>query len=170
MVADYKVKSAVKSTKILLIEDDVIMTKLVKDVLVVMGFTDVTTVREGEKALKEIALHNYDLIFCDWKMEGMDGIEFTRRLRTLPNEKCFIPVVMLTGKASREDVELARDMGVNEYMIKPFSVNSLCAKIKSILENPRAYILSDTYAGPDRRRKDDREKIPNGVDRRKRAS
>jgi DNA-binding response OmpR family regulator len=154
MAADYRIKSAVKSTKILLIEDDVVMTALIRDVLIAMGFSDIKIVKDGDKALRELILHSFDLIFCDWKMSGMDGIEFTRRLRMLPNEKCFTPLVMVTGKASLEEVKIARDAGVSEYMIKPFSVNSLCAKIKSIIETPRQYVLSDTYSGPDRRRKE----------------
>ena len=165
---DYKIKAAVKSTKILIIEDDAIMTRLLRDILEVMGFGEITTVKDGNKALQEVIAKNFDLIFCDWKMLGMDGIEFTKLLRMIPYpEKCFTPVVMITGKARKEDVEVARDAGVTEYVIKPFTVKSLCEKIKAIVERPREFVLADSYKGPDRRRRDNPEKVPQGKERRK---
>jgi two-component system chemotaxis response regulator CheY len=162
-----KIKSALKSTKVLIIEDDSIMLGLIREILKIMGFSDITVVKDGNHAFNEIKLNNYDLIFCDWIMPGMNGIEFSKALRRLPQyEKCGIPIIMVTGKATVEDVKTARDAGVNEYLAKPFSIHLLTSKIKSVIENPRPFVVSDNYIGPDRRHKNSPESIPGGADRR----
>ena len=166
-MVELRAKSALKSTRVLLAEDDPIMLSLIRDVLNVMGFGEVVVARDGRKALQDIMLQSFDLVFCDWLMPDMNGIEFTKAIRRLPDyEKCCVPIVMLTGKAMLEDVRTARDAGVNEYLIKPFSVDMLCTKIRAVIDHPRQYVLSDTYSGPDRRRKAEPEKIPFGKDRR----
>ena len=167
MSADYKIKSLLKSTKILVVEDDSIMTSLMRDVLDVMGFGEILTSKDGKSALALFALHDFDLILCDWKMINMDGIEFAREVRKANGAKAYTPIIMVTGKAAKEDVELARDAGINEYMVKPFSVKSMCAKIKNIIEAPRPFVMAETYKGPDRRRKSDPSLIPIGIDRRR---
>src|SRR5688572_4571644 len=131
MTVDYKIKAALKSTKILVVEDDAVMITLLRDVLLVMGFGEVVIARDGEEALDRVKEQNFELIICDWKMRGMSGIEFTKALRELEDyEKCYTPVIMLTGYSLSEDVEQARDAGVTEYMVKPFSIKALCERVK----------------------------------------
>ena len=167
MDTDFKIKSSLKSTRILVLEDDQIMLTLLRDVLNVMGFGEIVIAKQGELALQEIKKSNFDLIFCDWRMRGMDGLEFTKVVRAIPDPaKCFTPIIMLTGYAKEEDVKTARDAGVTEYMVKPFSIKSLCTKIKSIVENPRQFVINNTFKGPDRRRKEDPTKVPDGINRR----
>ena len=167
MSVDYKIKDSLKSTKILILEDDPIMLKLLGDILGIMGFGEITISNEGNMALKELGKSDFDLIFCDWRMRGLDGLAFTRAVRAIPDyNKCYTPIIMVTGYARKEDIETARDAGVTEYMIKPLSVKTLCAKIKAIVENPRSFVTTSTYKGPDRRRKSETDKIPGGVERR----
>lgn len=169
MNTDYKIKESLKSTKILILEDDEIMLRLLRDVLTVMGFGEIVVAKEGKKALELIQAKDFDLIFCDWRMRGMDGLEFTRAIRSVPEgNKRFTPIIMITGYAQQQDVETARDAGVTEYLIKPISIQAMCLRIKSIVENPRSFVISEDYKGPDRRRKNEPHKIPGGVDRRTR--
>ena len=156
MSTEHTVKSALKSTKVLVAEDDPIMLRLIRDLLGIVGFDDITIVKDGKTAIKEILAHNYDIVFCDWKMPELDGIEFTRAVRRLPYyEKCGIPIIMITGKTTMQDVALARDAGINEYLAKPFNLKVMSEKVKAVIENPRKYVMSDTYSGPDRRRHKD---------------
>lgn len=167
MSSEIKIKSALKATKVLIAEDDTIMLRLIRDVLGALGFSDITVVKDGKAAFNATLAAHYDLIFCDWKMPELDGIDFTKAVRSLPDyEKCCAPIIMVTGKATLEDVQTARDAGVNEYLVKPFSVKLMINKVKSIIENPRQYIICDTYSGPDRRRKEDPFLIPPQGDRR----
>ena len=151
-----------------MIEDDNIMASLIRDVLDIMGFRNIVFHKDAKLALQDIHQNAYDLILCDWKMQGMSGIEFTKTLRIFElTKKRYTPLIMITGKAQEEDVRAARDAGVTEYLIKPFSVVAMCEKIKAILERPRDFVISDAYIGPDRRRRNDAKLIPNGIDRRK---
>ncbi len=68
---------------------------------------------------------------------------------------CYVPIIMLTGHAEKTTVELARDAGVHEFLAKPVSATKLFEKIKNIIENPRVFIRTSDYFGPDRRRNQD---------------
>ena len=163
-----KIKKELRSVKILIVEDDAITCSLMVDVLRAMEFKNITVCRTAEDAINEFAQGPLDLIIVDWRLPGMSGIEFTKLVRENEmGERRFVPIIMVTGKALKEDVETARDYGVTEYLVKPFSVKAMCAKIKSIIEVPRKFVVSENYIGPDRRRKDDASKIPDGIDRRK---
>jgi DNA-binding response OmpR family regulator len=167
MAISLQIKQSLSSIKIMMIEDDNIMASLIRDVLDIMGFRNVILYKDGASALQDIEINNYDLILCDWKMPGMSGIDFTKKLRLLElAKKRYTPLILITGKAQEEDVRTARDAGVTEYLIKPFSVVSMCEKVKSILERPRDFVISDAYVGPDRRRRNDKSSIPHGIDRR----
>lgn len=166
MSGEFKGKAVLKATKVLIAEDDPIMLALLTDVLQKLGFGEIVTVADGRTAIKEVLKKDFDLILCDWLMPEIDGIEFTKTIRHLPHyEKCATPIIMVSGKAAEEDIRIARDSGVNEYLAKPFTIDMLCERVQSVVDHPRKYVLSDTYSGPDRRRR--REPIPNGVERRK---
>ena len=100
-------------------------------------------------------------------MEPVSGIEFVKRLRlSKDSPNPFLPVILLTGHTELKRVLIARDAGVNEFLAKPISPKELYVKIRSIIENPRPFIRTETYFGPDRRRRD----VPfEGEDRRRKA-
>ncbi|MEI6101921.1 MAG: response regulator, partial [Eubacteriales bacterium] len=94
-----------------------------------------------------------DVILLDWEMPGMSGIELTRLIRSSekgPNR--FIPIVMLSGYSVREQVIEARDAGVTEFLCKPVSAKALYKRIVSMITEPRPFVSSSTFFGPDRRR------------------
>jgi DNA-binding response OmpR family regulator len=167
MATNLQIKESLTSIKIMMIEDDRIMIALVRDILVIMGFKNITQHIKAQEAFDEIKRKDFDLIFCDWKMPGMDGIEFTKSLRGHYSGKArFTPIVMITGKAQEQDVKFARDAGVTEYLVKPFSVATMTQKIKALLEKPREFVIAETYKGPNRRHRENPTAIPDGVDRR----
>jgi two-component system chemotaxis response regulator CheY len=158
---------ALAKLHVLVVDDDTLMQKLVKDVLLILGFIKITVVNKGEKAIEIIASEDVDLIICDWRMPGMSGIDLVKHVRNLPVCKnTFVSIIMLTGNAEKQNIIEARDVGITEYLIKPFSAKDLCTRIIEIIENPREFVISEKYKGPSRRRKE--SKIPIGiVDRRK---
>ena len=99
------------------------------------------------------------IIFSDWNMPVMGGIELTRSIRRaavtgdrrIPNPQA--PVIIVTGHRSEADVEVARSAGVNEFVIKPFTPAALLSRIQLVLLKPRPFVVSADYIGPDRRRK-----------------
>jgi DNA-binding response OmpR family regulator len=139
----------------------------VRDVLESLGFKHIHIVNDGSVALKYLKAEKVDMIITDWKMEPMDGINLVKYMRMSddsPNR--FIPIIMLTGKAEREDVEIARDVGVTEFVVKPFSAKTLCSRISLVIDNPRSFIMSKIFTGPDRRRRI--LPPPDGAEKRKR--
>lgn len=148
--------SILKSIRILVVEDDKVMRRLLKDMLHIMGFPNVHISEDGQEGIDYLHFNPIDIVICDWKMHGMDGITFTRYVREqMSGGKRFLPIIMLTGKAEEKDVVAARDSGVTEYLIKPFTTDTLYSRIKSVVEQPRSFVLSDEFKGPDRRRKED---------------
>ena len=93
------------------------------------------------------------MIIADWHMEPLDGLDFVRLVRTAkdsPNP--YVPIIMLTGHTEYQRVCEARDAGVNEFLAKPISAKALYMRFASIIDNPRPFIRTKTYFGPDRRR------------------
>lgn len=150
---------------VLVAEDDKMTAKIVHDVLERLGFKRVTAVRNGQEALEVMATESVDLVICDWRMKPVDGAEFVQRVRGTEYPNRFVPILMLTAKSELEDVKQARDIGVSEYLVKPFTVKALRDHIVEALENPRDFIVGDSYKGPDRRRK--KQDFPKHMDRRR---
>lgn len=139
---------------ILVADSDAPMANLIRSVLKNVGFTNVTVTNNGNEALQKVKSGTVDLLITDWRMDPIDGvslIQLLRQDRNSPNR--FLPIIMLTAKTEIKDVEIARDVGVTEYIVKPFTAKSLLHRIVKVIENPRQHIISKGYCGPDRRHK-----------------
>ena len=138
---------------ILLIEDDASMRALVRDILYAMGISSVQTAQDGSKAYAELRHFPADIVITDWVMEPLDGIDFTRMVRTAPDSpNPFVPIIMLTAHTSLERVIEARDSGVTEFLAKPVTAHGLYSRIATVIEKPRQFVRASEYFGPDRRR------------------
>jgi len=136
----------------LVVDDNKHMRALVKTLLHTLGSKNVQEAADGADAFKELRVVPADIIICDWAMSPLDGMDFVRLVRTgkdSPNP--FIPIIMLTGHTEMHRVLDARDAGVNEFLAKPISAKSLLARIRSIIENPRPFVRSGGYFGPQKR-------------------
>src|SRR3954454_4836754 len=116
------------ATRLLIIEDDVRLCGLVKEYLAGMGY-DVSMAHSGpaglELALKEV----FSAIILDVMLPGLDGFEVLRRLRVHSN----VPVLMLTGRGEEADGIVGLEMGVDDYLPKPFSTRELLARLRAVL-------------------------------------
>ena len=138
----------------LIVEDNGNMRLLLRELLNSVGIREISEAANGQAALAVLRDHNCDLILSDMAMAPMDGIAFTRHVRTnesSPNH--FVPIIMVTGHTEKARVEAARDAGVTEFLAKPVTPHNLYARIAEIVERPRAFVRTETYFGPDRRRK-----------------
>lgn len=89
-------------------------------------------------------------------MKPMSGLEFIRMVRADRNSStAYIPIIMLTAYSNQKDVIAARDSGVSDYLIKPYSVRTLVDRILHVIDYPRPFVHCDSYRGPDRRRRAD---------------
>lgn len=142
--------------KILIVEDMLPMLTLTKSILQIFGFKKVIGARNGEEAFEIYKQDNIDIIITDWMMEPMDGLELIKKIRedsNGPNQ--FIPIILMTGYSSRARVEKARDNGMTEFLVKPYTAKKLYNKLVHLIEKPRQFVQSKNFCGPDRRRKED---------------
>jgi two-component system chemotaxis response regulator CheY len=139
---------------ILAVEDNRILRTLLGAVLNGLGAPHPRVASDGEQALGEIALKVPDLVITDWEMAPMDGLEFVRRVRDATASPCpTLPIIMVTAHSDLEKVVEARDAGVTEFLTKPFTTSAVYQRIVRVIEDPRQFVRSDDYFGPDRRRK-----------------
>ena len=96
---------------VLLVEDDSSMLSLVRDILFSFGINNVQTAQDGSKAYAEMRHFPADIVITDWMMEPLDGLDFTRMIRTSPDSpNPFVPIVMLTSYSSVKRVIEAREV------------------------------------------------------------
>lgn len=139
--------------RVLVIEDNQPMLEITRSILFAFGVGEAYGVRNGEAGYKLYCEMDPDLIICDWMMQPMDGITFTRQVRTSPaSPNPFVPIILITGFSVKKRVMQARDVGVTEFLVKPFSAKDLYTRIVQVVEKPRRYIRSHDFFGPDRRR------------------
>lgn len=146
-----------KSVRVLVVESSVPMFKLVKGVLNLFGVPESSiyaayTIEEGFQVCRDI---KPDLIIVDWLQNPDRGIQLTRKIRVdkgSPNP--YVPIIMTAGSGHLNRVLRARDAGISEYLVKPFSAKSLAERITRVIEKPRDFVVCDTYIGPDRRVRD----------------
>jgi two-component system, chemotaxis family, chemotaxis protein CheY len=106
------------------------------------------------QALSTLHTEQIDIVLTDLSMAPVDGLEFTKMLRCAPDSPApFVPVVMITGHSDRARVMAARDAGVNEFLVKPITSRALFDRFVSLIDAPRAFVRSEDYMGPDRRRR-----------------
>ena len=119
-----------EKTKILVVDDEVRMRKLVHDFLVKSGY-EVEEAGDGAKAIEMFFDSNdYSLVILDVMMPKMDGWEVLREIRNYSQ----VPIIMLTAKSDERDELLGFKLGVDEYISKPFSPKILVARVKALLK------------------------------------
>ncbi|MGB0748992.1 MAG: response regulator [Magnetospiraceae bacterium] len=150
---------------ILLVDDSQHMLVLLSSILNALGVRNIKQAPDGSDALAIMRDFPTDIVICDWLMKPTDGLTFTRVVRTAkdsPNP--YIPIILLTAHTELSRVKEARDAGVNEVLAKPVAPKLMYDRLVRIIDNPRSFIQSLMYTGPDRRRKN--VGPPKGEDRR----
>lgn len=139
---------------VLVIDDNMPIRMLIRMLLMDLGIGHVEMAADGEEGLKKYHEIKPDIIMVDWRMEKMDGIAFTHTLRHMDDDHAHhVPVIMMTGFTNQERVFQARDVGITEFLIKPFTVQALAKHIEHVIENPRDFVHAPHFDGPDRRRR-----------------
>jgi two-component system KDP operon response regulator KdpE len=128
--------------RILIVEDEPKLVRLVSEVLTAVGFATLSTAR-GERAVEMVALEQPDLIVLDILLAGeMDGFEVARRVR----EFSSVPIIMLTAKARESDLLRGFEVGADDYLTKPFSSKELLARVRAVLKRSRQEAAGQTEA------------------------
>lgn len=120
------------TASLLVVEDRIVMQKIICRLLVQLGFRNIDTALNGQLALNLIHAKRYDLVLSDWNMDEMSGFELLKAVRRNP-ASAALPFVLITAEAKRANIEAAEQAGSNGYLIKPFKLMDLKLMIESIL-------------------------------------
>lgn len=119
--------------KILIVDDFSTMRRIIKNLLRDLGFNNTDEADDGNTGLPKLQSGNYDFLVTDWNMPGMTGIDLLRAVRADERLKS-LPVLMVTAEAKKEQIVMAAQEGVNGYIVKPFTAQTLKEKIEKIFE------------------------------------
>ena len=110
--------------KILIADDFQEVTRFIRHSLNNIGFTNISEADCGKAVLRALKKEKYDLIFCDWNMPDMSGMEVLKKIRS-DDELKDIPFIMVTAKAEEEKILAAIKAGVSNYILKPFTAKTI---------------------------------------------
>ncbi len=119
--------------KILIVDDFSTMRRIIKNLLRELGFNNTSEADDGSTALPMLKNGGYDFLVTDWNMPNMEGIALLKAVRADPLLKS-LPVLMVTAEAKRDQIVEAAQAGVNGYIVKPFTAETLKEKIDKIFE------------------------------------
>lgn len=149
---------------VLVVDDCEFSKRTVCNVLRILKVGKLMTAKDGSEAIEVIkesvessavrGQSNIDIIITDWLMDPVNGamlLRWVRRSKESPNR--FMPVLALSGAVDQANIAEARDLGVTEFIAKPFSITSVAKRLVAVIEQPRQYVFNGSYFGPDRRRR-----------------
>ncbi len=117
--------------KVLIVDDFATMRRIVKNILRQLGFTDISEADDGKTALRALKKEKFDLILSDWNMPEMPGIELLKAVRA-DDELKDIPFLMVTAEAEKGNIVEAVKLGVSNYIVKPFTAETMSEKLGKI--------------------------------------
>jgi two-component system chemotaxis response regulator CheY len=116
--------TARKDLELLIVEDRQVMLKIIRRLLVELGFHNIDEAANGLQALEHLRTKRYDLIISDWNMDGMSGFDLLKTVRSNP-DTVATPFVLVTAEAKHDNILAAKAAGANGYLLKPFKLDML---------------------------------------------
>ncbi|WP_221930856.1 response regulator [Telmatospirillum sp. J64-1] len=125
-----------QNLRILIVDDNANMRRLIHTILRSMNIKETMEAGSGAQALEILSTWQPDLVLVDYVMEGMDGIEFTKKVRsTLDTDNKRLPIIVVTGYADLQRLHAAKEAGANDFVAKPFTTKTLMQKIVRVMSN-----------------------------------
>ena len=120
-----------KNMRILIVDDYKTMLRIIRNLLKQLGFDNVDEATDGSEALQKLRDKSYGLVISDWNMEPMSGIQLLREVRADGNLR-KMPFIMVTAESKTENVVIAKEAGVTNYIVKPFNAATLKSKLVGV--------------------------------------
>jgi two-component system phosphate regulon response regulator PhoB len=133
-----------QNSRILIVEDEEPLSLLLRYNLESEGY-EVETVGRGDDADTRLRERTPDLVVLDWMLPGLSGIELCRRLRSRPETKS-LPIIMLTARGEESERVRGLSTGADDYIVKPFSVPELLARVRALLRRAKPERMADVLA------------------------
>ena len=122
-----------QNMKILTVDDFSTMRRIIRNMLRQLGYTNIVEAEDGAEALSLLQREKMDFVISDWNMPNMSGLELLKAIRADEHLKP-LPVLLVTAEALKENVVEAVKAGVNNYVVKPFTAETLKEKIDAIFK------------------------------------
>ncbi|MEK6791537.1 MAG: chemotaxis response regulator CheY [Deltaproteobacteria bacterium] len=126
-----------QNMKILVVDDFGTMRRIIKNILLEIGYHNIEEAEDGEIALQKLKAGGIEFVITDWNMPNMSGLELLTAVR-LDEALKNIPVLMVTAEAAKENVINAVQAGVSNYIVKPFTATVLKERVDAILAKVKA--------------------------------
>jgi DNA-binding response OmpR family regulator len=140
--------------KFLVVDGNPLMLEMVCDILQMLGASAVMRAKTYDHGLRMLKSVPVDVLITERVLTDQSGLKLVEFIRSDPGSlNRMLPVIMLTADSDVEYVIEARDLGVTEFLAKPFTVDSFYRRLAAVIARPRAFISTETYFGPDRRRR-----------------
>ena len=147
---------ALESVSALILDDNAHMRGLLRVILTSFGLRRNEEAADCNEAVALVAGGDLDIAFVDFKLGGLDGIEFCKRIRNDPESpNRYLPLIMITAYSERGRVLEAINAGVDEFLVKPVRAVDVANRVNAVVERRRPFVKVSGYFGPDRRRRDD---------------
>jgi DNA-binding response OmpR family regulator len=145
--------SALASLKVCIVDADGDMRQMIRDALTSLGVSQVRECADSAMAQQLIGEFEPDLCIFDWSTGPVDAITFIKNIRAdVSDRQSEMQLIMMMGNANTRRVIEARNAGVDEFLVKPISLRALHGRLMTLVDNPRLFVRTPTYTGPDRRR------------------
>lgn len=118
--------------KVLIVDDYKTMLRVLHNLLRQMNFINIEEAEDGAEAFAKLQQDTYGLVISDWNMEPVSGMDLLKKIRADEKMK-DLPFIMITAESSSENVKAAKEAGVSNYIIKPFTAETLQTKLVSVL-------------------------------------
>lgn len=140
--------------RFLICDPNALSLTMLNDILSMLGATYVRRVNDFEKAINVVKDGNVDIVVTEHDLPPAGGLKLVHYIRNDPaSRNRLMPVILLTARSEEQYVVEARDHGVNEFVAKPYTIDSLYKRLSVVIAYPRPFVSAPGYFGPDRRRK-----------------
>lgn len=143
----------IDSVNFLVVDRNQHMRELLVGILRAFGARDIRYAATYPDAKEAISAKPPEIMFTSWKLDPINGVDFTREIRWSDKEALrFIPVILVSGHGEEKKVLEAREAGINEFVVKPYAAATVLSRLHAVIMKPRGYVKTETFFGPDRRR------------------
>ena len=145
--------TGLRALSILVVDDNQQMRTIIGTVLAAAGVGRIYYAADGRAGLESLARYEIDVVYADYEMPTMNGLDFIARVRAQGGAARLTPIIMLTGHSDMLRLSAARDRGVNEFLAKPVTARNILLRLEAVIMRPRPYVQAPDFFGPDRRRR-----------------
>ncbi|GAB3440471.1 response regulator [Insolitispirillum peregrinum] len=159
--------AAIQSLSVTVVEDNPNMRLMLCQVLRVIGVSTLVEACNGHEAIDALRQSRPDVLITDCNMAPVDGLELTRWVRTSGDSPdSYMPILMVSSLSDPRVHQRALDVGISHFLPKPFQPRELIEALFQVIRQPRPFVRTDSYFGPDRRQGERDEMMFDGPDRR----